>query len=343
MSSARNLCLTLGLFGTACTDKADTDSTDTEESDVPPGVSTFNLLGAEIPGGYYLSAWSDGDTALLAGGDIGLHSGSIARYDGDSLCVEEDVADGVLWWIHGRAPGQWYAVGESGIVVHSVDGVRTREDLDTEITLYGLFDDGTDVWAVGGRGLEGGGEEGQIWRKQGESWALHTDEVPGVVYKVWNGWVVGNGFAGRLTETGLDLVDLGVDDRLLTVRGASADDVWVVGGLATPVLLHHVDDTTTPVALDPFCASQGLNGVWTAAGEPVAIAGNNGATAMLNTDGTFDCPSFPVSFDHFHAAWKHGDEFLFIGGNLFSSSDNHGALVSFGPQKDTLTATTCED
>lgn len=334
----RCLCLLLALA--ACTEGTDTKAGDTDDTVVAPGESTWNLLGENIPGGFYLSAWSDGETALFAGGDVGTHTGSLARYDGTSLCVEEGVAEGVLWWVHGRAPGDWYMVGEDGIIVHSVDGVRTREDVETEATLYGVYDDGTDVWAVGGASQPGGGELGQIWRKSGGTWALHTDEVPGVVFKVWNGWVVGNGFAGKLTGSGLTLLDVPSDDRLLTVRGASEDEVWVVGGLATPVILRYADEAWTTQSIAPLCGSQSLNGVWTGPGEPVAIAGNNGATAMF-IDGEWVCPSFPVSFEHFHAAWKHNDEFLFIGGNLFASSNNHGVLVSYGPAKETLTATTC--
>ena len=49
----------------------------------------------------------------------------------------------------------------------------------------------------------------------------------------------------------------------------------------------------------------------------------------------------PVSFEHYHATWKHGDEFLYLGGDLFSSDDNYGTLVSYGPAKSPIEPTTC--
>ncbi|MDP6946973.1 MAG: hypothetical protein QF464_22680, partial [Myxococcota bacterium] len=115
-----------------------------------------------IPQGVLLSAWTDSDELMMVGGELGS-TGIIARYDGVSLTVEDEVTDGALWWIHGPRDGEWYAVGEGGIILHSVDGERTREDVDTEATLFGVYAIGERVWAVGGDVATSSGE---IWLRQ---------------------------------------------------------------------------------------------------------------------------------------------------------------------------------
>ena len=113
-------------------------------------VSLWDVAATEIPGGVMLSAFTLGDEAVMVGGSYGT-SGSLWRYDGRSLCVEENVADGALWWIHGRSETDFWMVGDAGIVIHEQSGTRVREDLpDKALTNFGVFDDGTNVWVVAG-------------------------------------------------------------------------------------------------------------------------------------------------------------------------------------------------
>ncbi len=323
----------------ACTSGA-THTTD--DTDLPEGDG-WQMLAEDVPGGLYLSAWSNGaDQVLIAGGDFGRSEGILARYEGDTLCVERGVAEGVLWWVHGRRPGDWYAVGEGGTILHEVDGVRTDESVPTEATLYGAWDDGTDVWAVGGD-VRASPITGEVWRKQaGGAWTLLRDDLPGPAFKVWEDWIVGDSFAYQIDGDTLVEVPLPATYRLLTVRGVSDTDLWAVGGSVSPVMIHWDGSTWTEQDIDARCRGQALNGVYVEEGYDVAVAGHFGVAAILGDEG-WSCPEFPMTERDFHAVWRHGDELLFVGGNLFSTSNNVGVIGMYGAGKAPLTVSeTCE-
>ena len=110
--------------------------------DIGGGEGPWSVVAEAVPGGVLLSAWSDGDTLRMVGGDLGGGTGLMVRWDGSTLCYESDIADRALWWIHGPEAGEWVAVGEGGTVLHSVDGERTRIDAPTDATFYGAWADG---------------------------------------------------------------------------------------------------------------------------------------------------------------------------------------------------------
>lgn len=291
-----------------------------------PTEPAWSIVVEEGPGGMMLGAYSAGDTMLVAGGQINDHTGSIWRLQNNELCVEENAADGTLWWVHGRSATDLHIVGEGGIILHELDGVRTREDVPTDATLFGVFDDGTDVWAVGGN--VAGDQTGEIWRKQGGTWALQAT-TPGLAFKVWNGWFVGAGFAWRWNGTDFDDLTPPSAPRITTIRGRGPDDVWMVGGLQTPEF-HHYDGTawTTP-EVDPACVSQALNGVYTAPGEEVFVVGMFGVAASF--DGTdWTCAEQPQTVQHFHAVWPHDGSYWALGGNFLSSGTQFATLGRFG-------------
>lgn len=325
---------------------SDTDSepdtdTDTVVDTELPGADDWRVIADQVPGGMYLAAWEDSGELLIVGGDLSAPSGTIARMTAAGLCVEEDAAEGVLWWIHGRADGDWYAVGEKGIIIHSVEGVRTREDVPTEFTLYGVYDDGTDVWAVGGDTWAGAGE---VWRKHEGSWARFGIDLPGLAFKVWDGWVVGDGLAYRIE--GEELVAHAPPDeqRLLTMRGASTTDAWAVGSSSTfnaPAVLHWDGELWSDQEVPPVCISQPLNGVWTDVGESVWVTGHYGTAAWF--DGTdWSCADFPITAEHFHAVWPYEDWMVFLGGNLISTSAGYGTVAVYGLDPGAFPVTTCE-
>ncbi|MEO0605144.1 MAG: hypothetical protein AAF211_27185, partial [Myxococcota bacterium] len=165
-------------------------------------ASRWELAATEIPGGVMLSALTLGDEVVIAGGSYGT-SGALWRYDGDELCVEDDVAEGALWWIHGRSASDVWMVGDAGLVIHEVDGTRTREDLpDADLTAFGVFDDGTDVWVVSGDVR--GDQTGQIWRRTTSGDWEKVADTPGLAFKVHENWFVGDGFAWRWNGTDFD-------------------------------------------------------------------------------------------------------------------------------------------
>ena len=353
--------LILGLW--ACTD-ATTDSGGTDSGEPSVEVPDFFLMSAELDSGMLLSSWSDGDALLTVGGDLGTGPGTLTRYEDGVLCIEQDVHDRGLWWIHGPREGEWYAVGFAGRILHSVDGVRTVEDVDTDATLYGVWaDDDGSVWAVGWTGTAT--NEGEVWRKTDGTWALHTGGLPGALFKVWDGWIIGDDQIYEVdgdTLVSHDTVWLLDDDgalyeetvasdlsrgwdgvRLLTVRGRNAtDDVWAVGGDYSSLLLHFNGDRWEEIATEGV--GQPLNGIWTAPGEDVWVAGHFGTTAAWSSDDqTWTLASFPVTNQHFHSVWKHKDEVYWGGGNLFSPGNNFGTLARYGEDPSTVEASECAE
>ncbi len=297
-------------------------STDPGES-AAPGAG-FSVVTSSVEGGALLSAWSEGNALLMVGGQIGGGSGILARLDDDVLCVESDFSEKTPWWIHGEG-NDWVAVGEAGLVVYSHDGTRTREDVPTEATLYGAWMEGSEVIAVGGRSASEG-SVGEVWRRRDGAWTALATDLPGAVYKAWNGVLVGDGVAYTYDGESLAPVDFG-GGHLLTVRGRDTSDVYAVGGLGQPELWHY--DGRAWTALDGSALGQPLNGVWTAPGEPAWVAGNFGVVGGLDGD-EWILPDAPLTADHLHAAWKHGDSVYFVGGNLFDGGEKHGTILRYG-------------
>lgn len=181
-------------------------------------------------------------------------------------------------------------------------------------------------------------ELGPLW----SVWSPFATDLPGVVFKVWDRWFVGAGYSWHLDGETLEEIALPGGERLLTARGRADDDVWAVGGTAGPALLHWDGASWSAVDVDPRCTAQPLNGVWTAPGEDVWIAGNSGA--MGRFDGTrWECVFPPITGEHFHAVWQHAGEMFFVGGNLFDTEDNYGTVGHYAePALGELAITICE-
>ena len=135
---------------------------------------------------------------------------------------------------------------------------------------------------------------------------MHWDAIetglPGVIFKVWDGWFVGQDVSYRWNGTTLEPMESA--GRLLTVRGRGEDDVWAVGGLTGPLVVQHKDGAW--VEQDTSGLDQPINGIWTDEGEDIWVAGNYGT--MAHWDGTrWLRPSEPLTTDHLHAVWQHGD------------------------------------
>ena len=300
--------------------------TDTETG-TPSTEPTWSLIADGVGTGVFLSAHTDGDVLRIVGGDTAGGPGVIASITDGQLCVEE--APGrALWWIHGASEGDWYAVGEAGTILHSSSGTLTDESIDTKSTLYGVFDDGTRVWAVGGLP----GVSGEIWLRQDGAWSLFADGLDGAVFKVWEDWFVSESTSWHLE--GEKLVEYPTDERLLTVRGRSESDVWAVGGSTTARVMHF--DGTAWSQEDATGLGQPLNGVWTAPEQPVFIAGNFGTSAYNDGSG-WVMPDWPVTSEHFHAVWWHDDAAWFLGGNLLTPGNNHGTIGRYGFPIDEVT------
>lgn len=301
----------------------------------PDPEPEYAEVATNIAGGVLLSAAPVGDDVLLVGGELSSQPGVTAggpgyvlRWRDGELCREAVTDDHTLWWIAATSPDEWYAVGDQGTILHQQGGTLHDESVTTDAVLYGVFDQGDRVVAVGGDVWNT--DEGEVWTRDASgTWTLLAGQLPGVAFKVWEDWIVGVGVAWTLE--GDTLVERHPPDnaRLLTVHGSNPDDVWAVGGQQQPVLLHWEGDAWASVAVDPLCANSGLNGVWVSPEGDVWITGFFGAIGRLR-DGEWSCPEAAVTREHFHAVVGHGDEQLFVGGDLFGAGDNYGTIVRFG-------------
>jgi hypothetical protein len=337
---SRRTAILLALF--ACGgDKEPGDSGSTTTTETP---SPFELIAQGVDGGTLLSAWHDGTEVLMVGGDLQGGAGEIARYADGALCVEAEPADRALWWIHGERTGEWWAVGTEGLILHSADGTRNREDVDTTMTLFGVWDDGTNVWAVGADRDDL--SRGEIWRRSDGTWSLFksAEDLEGGIFKVWNHWFVGEGVAYRLEEGELVAHHPPGGEKLLTVRGPSSDDVWAVGGVASPAMLHWTGSSWETIEVERRCVNQGLNGVWTSDSSEVWVAGMTGGLGKW--DGTtWTCPDLPITTDDFHAVYSvDGSEILWVGGNFIAGigAPHYATIGRHGePLLGTIEATPC--
>ena len=314
--------------------------------------SAWSILADEVGEGVLLSAWSNGDEVMMVGGGMdGDGPGVIAHYNPDlgTICTETAADDGAIWWIHGTEEDHWYAVGEGGMIIHSENGVRTREDVESDSTLYGVLaaDDGH-VWAVGGtvgnaefpKGL------GEIWRRDADTgvWDVWVDELPGTIYKVWNGWFVGNEVAYFVDPEDNSVLEDRVlgSHKILTVRGHNQEEVWAVGGAFSATILSYAGGAWVEEPTDGL--NLPLNGIWTAPGEDIWVTGMSGTMGVWRLeDEAMETPSYPLTMEHFHAVWKHNDEVLFMGGNMLGTgADYYGTVGRYGSNVTPIVATSCD-
>jgi len=322
--------ITLALLGLGCSDTKNADTgTETEPE------REWTLFADEVGDGALLSGWTDQGVTHMVGGDMHGGSGHRVAYDGTTICVEPEITERALWWIHGDRPGRWVTVGEGGTVLLEEDGARTRMDIPSEVTFYGVWLTADSIIAVGGDVDLGTGE---VWHHDGSDWTALATDLPGVAFKIWEDWIVGVNISYRLEADGT-LIDLGDPGLLRTVRG-DGTTTTAVGGLASSLLMQHTAEGW--VEVDSTGLGQPLNGVWTAPGEDIWLAGNFGTTARLTDEG-LEQPDWPITSHHFHAVWPHSDsEVLFIGGNFMSSGDNFGTIGRYGPSIATPTVTRCD-
>lgn len=303
--------------------------------DDPEEEPAWTVLADRAQGGALLGAWPQGDGLYLVGGQLDGSEGVVVRVGEDDACVERMAAPALLWWIHGSRDGLWYAVGDSGTIIRSEDGVRTDESVPTDATLYGVWDTGDVVWAVGGD-VRSRPMTGEVWVRRDGAWSLLAGDLEAVLFKVWRDWMVGDGVAYRIVDDTLEAHPPPDGARLLTVTGRSDDDVWAVGGAQLPVVLHWDGSAWSEVDFSPFCGNQGLNGVWTAPGEDVWVTGFLGT--MARYDGAeWSCPKPPITREHLHVIVKHGDDVFAAGGNLLHpTTESRATIARFGLGERTL-------
>ncbi|MED5374053.1 MAG: hypothetical protein VX899_23750 [Myxococcota bacterium] len=315
---------------TACRCAAPGDSADT-------GSDPWLLVGDRLGETVLLGAWSTDSEMLIVGGDLGSDSarGDLIRIGPDSACAQRGVADQPLWWIHGQSAQDWWAVGNQGTALHWDGAALTAHPVPTTANLFGVYTypDGT-VWTVGGTPAN---NQGEIWRWDGGQWVQVQSGIDGLTFKVWEDWIVGVEQAWRIQGESVQPID--TQGRLITVRGRSADEVIAVGGEAGPLILERDGESWSEI--DGARLNGPLNGVWTAPGETVWVAGNYGVMGQLGADG-WEIPDFPLTAEHFHAVWQWDGAMWWLGGNYFTQGNNYGTLACHGCDRSIESLPDCE-
>lgn len=297
------------------------------------------------PAGSLLSIWSSGpDEVWMVGGQP---DASLAlSWDGSAWTRHDPGVGHQLWWVHGFEGGPVYVVGDRGVAARYQDGAW--EPLDTGLsgtTLYGIWGAAPDdLWAVGGPSARAPADEregdvvlhfdGQSWQRQTIQALLDKPDSAGKnIFKVWG---TSADHAVIVGDSGLVLVwdgstwerqDSGAaGETLFTVWGRGPDDVYAVGGLGAPVMIHWDGAAWNRIEL-PAEAPQVIQGVWTAPGQPVYVAGWYGFTARYDADGTWQVGDSETP-NAYHAISSDGEGLWAVGGNIYALIAEYDGLVA---------------
>jgi hypothetical protein len=195
------------------------------------------------PGTYYWrAAWvgaSDEDRVWSEARSFVVPEGAPATVEAPDLLS--------VWSV---APGEAYAAGESGTILHHVAGAWARETSGTTVALRGIWASGELAWAVG--------DGGTILRRTGGAWSAVPSSTSQDLHGIWAAgpeaaWAVGsNGVLLRWDGQAWSVVALSTPGDITSLNGVwgrSANDVWAVGGGHEPdrdyaAVLLHWDGTT---------------------------------------------------------------------------------------------------
>ncbi|RMH38528.1 MAG: hypothetical protein D6689_19325 [Deltaproteobacteria bacterium] len=305
-----------------------------------PAPAWTEVLGPDQVDRALLSVWAGGpDDVVAVGGGLGNGLGAIAlHYDGTAWTEIDTGSGDTLWWVWGDGGGDVYAVGERGRVVRWDGAQAVAMATPTELTLYGIWGAGGDVWAVGGDALADP-PAGVILRLVDGQWIDATpDGVDAALFKVWGAaadavWAVGqrgaiwrwDGDAWRRESCG------DVTATLFTVAGGGGE-VWAVGGPPAVACRRAADGWTVE---DPGIPAGIFNGVSRADDGDVYVVGMGGVKLRRSPDGAWrdDTAQPPVIDLHAVFAGVPGHAYA-VGGNFYAPGGpgvvRVGALGHFG-------------
>ncbi|MFO0579898.1 MAG: hypothetical protein U1A78_38480 [Polyangia bacterium] len=249
---------------------------------------------------------------------------------------------GMLWWVHMLPGGVAYLGGENGVVLR-YDPARPSPLMvvptDTTATLYGLWAFAEDdVWAVGGDDGQPGvvlhGGAGGLAQERGLPAA-------GVLYKIWAAdrdrlFVVGaTGVILRRGGGTWQRDQAPTTDRLLTVTGTGASEVYAVGGLAEARALRFDGSAWSLLpGTDPSGGTlEALAGVGVVGDELVAVGQRGLVARRRRADATGPWQvAAPVTALDLHATFAASGSEVAVGGNLsqFRVSPPRGVILQRG-------------
>lgn len=293
-------------------------------------MNPWKVVHEGLPG-TLLSAWESSDGVLYAVGGTST-SALVLRHDANGWWQMDPGTSHALWWVHGYAANDVYAVGAAGVVTH-FDGARwTVQHEGGDATLFGAWGASpSELIAVGG--VVNASTPRPSLVSLGSSWeelsklGLPADRA---LFKVWGAsasdlvvvgerGLIARGAPGRWVRQSAPTTE-----RLTTVHGAGAE-LYAVGGLQTPVLLRYSGVAWR--ALSVPGAPQFLNGVAVNARGEVVIVGLEGYLAEGKGD-SFETFS-PLTRRGLHGATVTKNGFVAVGGELLGTF-GQGVLLANG-------------
>jgi len=306
-----------------------------------PGGRRWDHVFVDLPAAL-LGVWgSSGNDVFAVGADVG-DGPWVLHWNGSAWKRLATGATGGLWWVSGTtASGPVWMSGEAGLVLRH-DRASGRFDkiagVPANVTLFGIFETGGEVFAVGGETSGSSGSSGHVYKLTGEAF-VEDATVPseaksaGQLFKVWGRsptdlWVVGLGNKMLHRDgSGWKVIDTPSGRRLFTVHGNDTIAV-AVGGFATGLVVEatgtSVSDVTPP-------AAKQFNGVWVDREGGVVAVGVEG-TVMERRGSVWKSPSgLPGTLDDYHAVYVDPDGGVWaVGGFLVVEPQKKGMLLHYG-------------
>ena len=273
-----------------------------------------------------LAGWREGARVWLVGGNSPRGLSARGMWEGGTGCLDVDPG-GALWWVDGTPGGPVVAVGDGGSVQWLRGSPADPPGPPTQADLYGV-----EVLPDGSLHVVGATENGrgEAWRwTETRGWETVFSNLDGVLFKVQDGWIAGQGWWGRWDpeSPGATPSLTPRDWRGVVAQSDGAGCAWMGGREDGRALVGRAcaDDFT---ALDGPGVGTSIAGL---AAEPdghLWAATADGLPASRSTDGTWATAPFAMAQDLHGVVLVEPGRPLFLGGDLMSGSE--GVVLGFG-------------
>ncbi|MGE5182970.1 MAG: WD40/YVTN/BNR-like repeat-containing protein [Acidobacteriota bacterium] len=236
-----------------------------------------------------IGVWASGSDVFVVGYDAGsFHSTDGVTYT--EVPLNAGTAHGGRIW--GRSPGDVFATGFSGKMVHSADRGASWQAVTTGATraLYGMWGTGTEIYVVG--------DDGAYHTADGTTWQMQTVPVSGYTLAVWGSgpsdvYAVGDGGIAHTDGSGTWTMQAnGLTALQMTgIWGSGASDIYAVGGSG----ILHSDGSGTWTA-QTSCGGP-MYSVWGASASDVWTVGPAGVICHSAGDGTWTAVDSGTTLD----------------------------------------------
>lgn len=301
-----------------------------------PGPAEWSVT-YENPSAALLSVYADEGEVVAVGADDAEGSTVLQQLDGGPVERLHTGTTGDLWWVAEDGADDLLLVGENGLMLRHPRRTRDFQPVSppTTKTLFGVWvAPSGEAWAVGGD-IRVTADRGVVLRRPvGAGWELDAAVPPAtidgaVMFKVWGTaaddvWIVGErGAVMHFDGAAWSVMDVPIDDRLLTVHGTPEHGPYAVGGAGNGVVL--VREEGAFVERSPEFVP-GLNGVFVLPDGTAITVGGRGLIATREQEG-WSVLDGPTDAD-LHSVYALADDRAWsVGGALNSPAFDRGVIL----------------